>query len=64
MMIQDMMHMSGEPDDPIGILLVASMVRDDMPWFYEIALEAYRAIKSGERLLIEKCSDGDAFRRC
>jgi len=48
MMLEDMMHMSGEPGDPIGILLVASMVRDDMPWFYEIAQEAYHDIKAGD----------------
>jgi len=48
MMLEDMMHMSGDPNDPIGILLAASMVREEWPWFYEIALEAYRAIKSGD----------------
>jgi hypothetical protein len=49
MMLEEMMHMGGsDADDPIGILLAASMVRDDMPWFYEIALEAYRAINSGD----------------
>ena len=34
------MHMEGS-DDPIGMLLAASMVRDEMPWFYEIILETY-----------------------
>jgi hypothetical protein len=48
MMLEDMMHMGGTPDDPIGILLAASMVRDELPWLYEIALETYRAIKSGD----------------
>ncbi len=38
----------GESEDPIGILLAASMVRDEMPWFYEIALEIYRALNSGD----------------
>ncbi len=33
--------------DPIGILVTASLVRDDLPWLYEIAVEAYRTIKSG-----------------
>ncbi len=42
------MHMGGDPEDPIGVLVAASMVRDDMPWFYEMALEAYHAIKSGD----------------
>jgi hypothetical protein len=57
MMIDEMihlMHMEGDGDDPIGILMVASVVRDEMPWLYEIASEAYHALKSG---------DGDAARR-
>ena len=41
-----MMHMGGEDGDPIGILLAASMVRDDMPWFYEIARDVYQTLKT------------------
>jgi hypothetical protein len=48
MMFEEMMHMGIEPGDPIGILLAASIVREDMPWFYEIAQEAYHAIKTGD----------------
>lgn len=54
MMFEEMMHMGAEPGDPIGILLAASMVREDMPWFYEIALEAYNAIKAGDTEAAEK----------
>ena len=53
-MFEEMMEMSGEPGDPSGILLAASMVREDMPWFYEIAMEAYRAIKAGDTEAAEK----------
>ncbi len=49
MMFEEMMHMSDEPGDPIGLLMVASFLREDMPWLYEIALEAYRAIKAGDK---------------
>jgi hypothetical protein len=49
-----MMHMESEGDDPIGILMVASLIRDEMPWLYEIASEAYHALVSG---------DGDSARR-
>jgi len=56
MMIDDMMHIGIEPGDPIGILLAASMVREDMPWFYEIALEAYHAIRAGDNETAEKAS--------
>jgi hypothetical protein len=54
MMFEEMMDISGEAGDPIGILLAASMVREDMPWFYEIALEAYHAIKAGDTEAAER----------
>lgn len=38
---------SRRPNDPIGILIVASLVREDFPWLYEIGIEAYRTAKSG-----------------
>jgi hypothetical protein len=55
MMLEEMLHMGVvELGDPIGILLAASMVREDMPWFYEIALEAYHAINAGDTEAAEK----------
>lgn len=53
MMMEDLMHMSGDPADPVGILMAASFVRDDAPWLYELAMEVYRAIKSGDPESIE-----------
>ncbi len=56
MMFEDMMHMmhrGGEPGDPVPILMAASLVRDDLPWLYELAMEVYRAVKSGDSALIE-----------
>ena len=53
MMFEDMLHMSGKPGDPVGILMAASMVRDETPWLYELAMESYRAIKSGKTELIK-----------
>jgi hypothetical protein len=48
MMFDEMLHMSGgKPGDPIGLLVMASMFRDDMPWLYELGMEAYRAAKAG-----------------
>ena len=48
MMMHEMMHMMGErPGDPIGILFLASLFREDMPWLYELGMEAYRAACSG-----------------
>jgi len=47
MMLDEIMHAFGEPGDPVAILMAASLVRDDMPWLYELAMEAYRSIKDG-----------------
>jgi|SRR5208337_928988 len=53
MMLEEMMHMAGEPGDPVGILMAASLVRDDAPWLYELAMEVYRAVKSGDPAAIQ-----------
>lgn len=45
-MVEDLMHMAGEPGDPVFILIAASLVRDDMPWLYELAMDVYRAVKA------------------
>jgi hypothetical protein len=54
MMFEELMHMSGEPGDPVAILMVASLVRDDMPWLYELGMEVYRAVKAGNIEAIER----------
>ena len=54
MMFEEMMHISGEINDPVGILMAAGMVRDEAPWLYELALEAYKAVKSGNPSEIER----------
>lgn len=48
-MIEEMAHMiSSRTGDPIGILIMASFVRDNFPWLYEIGAEAYRIAKKGK----------------
>lgn len=47
MMMDELMHMSGEPGDPVGILMAASLIRDEIPWLYELAMEVYRTVKDG-----------------
>ena len=48
MMLHEFTQMVGaKPGDPIGLLIVASMLREQMPWLYELGLEAYRAAKAG-----------------
>jgi hypothetical protein len=50
MMLRELDHfMADGPDDPIGILILASLFRDDAPWLYELAVEAYRAIVGNRR---------------
>ena len=54
MMFEDLMHMSLKVDDPVPILMMASLIRDDLPWLYELAMEVYRAVKSGSAERIER----------
>jgi len=54
MMFEELMHMSGQPGDPVAILMAASLVRDEMPWLYELAMEVYRAAKAGDPEAIEQ----------
>lgn len=51
-MFEEMMHMYGP--SPIGILIFASLVRDDAPWLYEAAMEAFRALTSGTQKAVEQ----------
>lgn len=53
MMFEELMRTSEEPGDPVVVLMAASLVRDDMPWLYELAMEVYRAAKSGDPEAIE-----------
>jgi hypothetical protein len=47
-MMMDMMHSIAEgPSDPILLLVVASLFREDAPWLYELASAAYKAIREG-----------------
>jgi hypothetical protein len=52
-MFEELMHLQGSPGEPLDILIAASMVREDAPWLYELAMEIYRAVKSGDRDVIE-----------
>lgn len=53
MMLEELMHMAGEPGDPVGILMAASFFRDEAPWLHELVMEVYRAVKSGDSTAIE-----------
>ena len=53
-MFEEFIHMCGSGARSIGILVFASLIRDDAPWLYEIALEAYRSLTSGTQKTVEQ----------
>lgn len=49
MMLHELSHSVSEgPGDPASLLVMAGLLRDDMPWLYELAVDAYRAISDGD----------------
>jgi hypothetical protein len=55
MMLEDMAHMASEEgDDPLALLMVAGLMRDDLPWLYELVVEVYREIRGGDAKTIQK----------
>jgi len=50
MMLRDLSQMVSEkPSDPILILMIASIFREDIPWLYEMGVDAYRQASGGNR---------------
>jgi hypothetical protein len=48
MMIHELSRSLGaKRGDPISLLILASIFRDEMPWMYELGIEAYRMAKDG-----------------
>ncbi|MFT3884194.1 MAG: hypothetical protein QM724_01815 [Flavobacteriales bacterium] len=45
-MLNELMHIGYQAEDPnMSFLILLSLFRDDMPWFYEIGMETYRSLK-------------------
>lgn len=42
MMLHDLMHISQHRNPRFGLLIIASLFRDSMPWLYEMGMEVYR----------------------
>jgi len=43
MMVHELGHMLSErPGDPVNLLIAASTFRDDVPWLYELGMDAFR----------------------
>jgi hypothetical protein len=53
-MVEDLFERLPGGDDSLPVLIAASLVRDDAPWLYELVMEVYRAIKSGNASAIER----------
>lgn len=48
-MLQELGHMLSEkPGDPVNILVFVSGLRDEVPWLYELGMEAYRLASSNK----------------
>lgn len=56
---------SSKEGDPVGLLVIASLFRDEAPWLYEMAIEAYRCAKAGDTkgadLLVRKLVEAAEF---
>lgn len=55
-MLDEMMHLlSPKEYDPfIGVLIMASLMRDNIPWLYELGIDAYRESRSDRKLAAQK----------
>lgn len=47
MMLREMLHLGPRNSPALGVLILASMFRDSMPWLYEMGVEVYRVAKQG-----------------
>jgi hypothetical protein len=56
MMFEDMIHMgqSKKPDPFMGFLVMVSLLRDDVPWLYELGMEVYRASRTNRRSALKE----------
>ena len=49
MMLHEMMMMTSEKSDgPVGLLVLAGLIREDLPWIYELLMEGYRCLRAGD----------------
>ena len=46
-MFREMLHFGPRSSPALGVLILASMFRDSMPWLYELGVEVYRVAKQG-----------------
>jgi hypothetical protein len=56
MMLREFMHMGPASSPGTGVLFVASMFRDSMPWLYELGLEVFRMAKQGSSAQVQQAA--------
>lgn len=61
MMVREFMHMGPRESPTLGILFIASMFRDWMPWVYELGVELSRLMRQGQSA--ELAIAAEEFRR-
>lgn len=52
MMLRELLHMGpsmgSRSSSAFGVLVIASLFRDSMPWVHELGMEVYRAVRKGD----------------
>ncbi|MDE1943590.1 MAG: hypothetical protein KGI47_10680 [Betaproteobacteria bacterium] len=56
-MLRELMQGTPRSSPALGVLIVASMFRDSMPWLYELGMELYRMAKSGNHADIQQAAE-------
>jgi hypothetical protein len=55
MMVRHLARETGTgPDDPLQLVIIASLIREDAPWIYELALDTYRMTRAGDKSLAKQ----------
>ncbi len=58
MMFEELAHVASEEgDDPISLLMLGGMLRDDFPWLYEIFVGTYRDVRDGDLKAADRAID-------
>lgn len=47
MLAREFLHMGPQSNPAIGVLFLASLFRDSMPWLYELGVDVYRVARQG-----------------
>lgn len=56
MMMRELLHMGPHSSPASGILMLASLFRDSMPWLYELGVEVYRTAKEGNKVQLQEAA--------